>query len=204
MQQTLARTTFQTSRLLEFFSEEELQMQIGFPKEQWPIALMKEVIDNALDACETAGVLPEIEVMVEPNCLSIRDHGPGLPVKTLKHSLNYLVRVSDKAHYVSPSRGQLGNALKCLWAAPYVVHGEQGYVEVVTGGSTHRIAVTLDRIAQQPDLHHQTMRDGFVKNGTLIKLVWPEIARPPMMTTLFTKALLTSCWSMRRLILICR
>jgi DNA topoisomerase VI subunit B len=179
MPQTLTRTTFQTNRLLEFFSEKELQMQIGFPKAQWPIALLKELIDNPLDACETAGVLPDIEVILEPDRLSVRDNGPGLPVKTLKQSLNYLVRVSDKAHYVSPSRGQLGNALKCLWAAPYVAHGEEGYVEVTTGGTTDRIAVTLDRIAQQPDLQHLRMPDGFVKNGTLITIVWPEIAKLP-------------------------
>jgi DNA topoisomerase VI subunit B len=176
MPRTLERTTFHTSRLLGFFSEKELSLQFGFPKEQWPIALLKELIDNSLDACETAGVAPDIEVTVEPDRVSVCDHGPGLPVKTLKHSLNYLVRVSDKAHYVSPSRGQLGNALKTLWAAPYVVHGEQGYVEVVTGGNTHRIAVTLDRIAQQPDLQHQTLPDGVVKKGTLITIVWPKIA----------------------------
>jgi DNA topoisomerase VI subunit B len=176
MPQTLTRTTFQTSRLLEFFSEKELQMQIGFPKAQWPIALLKELIDNAMDAAESVGVLPDIEVTLEPDRLSVRDHGPGLPVKTLKSSLNYLVRVSDKAHYVSPSRGQLDNALKCLWAAPYVAHGEQGYVEVTTGGTTHRIAVTLDRIAQQPDLQHVRMPDGFVKSGTLITVSWPGIA----------------------------
>jgi DNA topoisomerase VI subunit B len=147
MPPTLARTTFQTSRLLEFFSEKELQMQIGFPKEHWPIALVKELIDNGLDGAESCGAAPEIDVTVEPAMVSVRDHGPGLPVKTLKHSLNYLVRVSDKAHYVSPSRGQLGNVLKCLWAAPYVAHGEQGYVEVVTRGTTHRISVQLDRIS---------------------------------------------------------
>src|SRR5882724_132410 len=174
--QTLQRTTFQTSRLLEFFSEKELQIQIGFPIEQWPIALLKELLDNAMDAAESAGVLPDIEVTLEPHRLSVRDHGPGLPVKTLKGSLNYLVRTSDKAHYVSPSRGQLGNALKCLWAAPYVAHGEQGYVEVVTHGTTHRISVHLDRISQQPDLQHLTLPDGFVKNGTLINVVWPGIA----------------------------
>jgi DNA topoisomerase VI subunit B len=152
MPQTLERTTFHTSRVLEFFSEKELQMQIGFVKEQWPVALVKELIDNALDACETLGILPDITVMLEPDALSIRDNGPGLPVATLERSLDYLVRVSDKAHYVSPSRGQLGNALKCLWAAPYVARGEDGYVEVTTGGTTHRIGVTLDRIAQQPTL----------------------------------------------------
>jgi DNA topoisomerase VI subunit B len=173
---TLQRTTFETSRLLEFFSEKELAMQIGFPMPAWPIALLKELIDNALDASETAGILPKIEVTLEPDVLSVQDNGPGLPVATLERSLDYLLRVSDKAHYVSPSRGQLGNALKTVWAAPYVARGEAGAVEVTTGGITHRIAVSLDRIAQQPDLRHLTQPDGVVKNGTLVKLIWSGIA----------------------------
>jgi DNA topoisomerase VI subunit B len=197
MLQTLDRCTFQTSRLLEFFSEEELQMQIGFPKEQWPIALLKELIDNAMDACETAGVLPKIEVTVEADRLSVRDYGPGLPMKTLKQSLNYLVRVSDKALYVSPTRGQLGNALKCLWAAPSVAHGEHGYVEVVTRGMIHRIIMTLDRIVQCPHLEHTTSPDGLVKNGTLITLVWPGIASCRRgIPHLFTKPLMSCCSTM--------
>src|SRR6266508_693566 len=174
-QMLLERTTFETSRLLEFFSEKELAMQIGFPKEQWPIALLKELINNPLDAAESAGVLPDIEVTLGPDTLSVQDYGPGLPRATLERSLDYLVRVSDKAHYVSPTRGQLGNALKCVWAAPYVIHGERGSVEVTTGGITHRIAVSLDRIAQQPDLQHLTLPDGIVKNGTLVNLIWPGI-----------------------------
>jgi DNA topoisomerase VI subunit B len=176
MPHTFERTTFETSRLLEFFSDNELAMQMGCPKEQWPIALLKELIDNALDACEGAGLPPEIEVTVEPDLVHIRDHGPGLSEATLTRSLDYVVRVSDKAHYVSPTRGQQGNALKSLWAAPYVASGEAGYVEVVTGGMTHRIAVTLDRISQAPALRHTTTPDGFVKDGTCISLIWPEIA----------------------------
>jgi DNA topoisomerase VI subunit B len=178
-QTALERSVFEVSRLLEFFSEKELGLQVGFAKAQWPIALLKEVIDNALDACETAGRLPDIAITLEPDALSIRDNGPGLPVATLERSLDYLVRVSDKVHYVSPSRGQLGNALKCVWAAPYVAHGEAGCVEVTTGGVTHRIAVSLDRIAQQPELRHLTLPDGLVKNGTLVKLIWPGIAGLP-------------------------
>jgi DNA topoisomerase VI subunit B len=171
---SLDRTTFQMSRSLEFFSEKELQMQIGFSVPGWPIALLKELIDNALDACETAGILPEIEVTVEPDALTVQANGPGLPESTLARSLDYLIRVSDKAHYVSPSRGQLGNALKCVWAAPFVVRGEHGWVEVIAGGLQHRIAVTLDRIAEQPILHHETVP--FVKSGTSVRLHWPEIA----------------------------
>jgi DNA topoisomerase VI subunit B len=176
MPHMLERSTFQTSRLLEFFSEKELAMQMGCPQDQWPLALLKELIDNALDACESAGLLPEIEVMLEPDLLSVRDHGPGLPEATLERSLDYVVRVSDKANYVSPTRGQLGNTLKCLWAAPFVAAGEAGSVEVVTGGFTHRIAVTLDRIGQAPELRHMTEPDGFVKTGTRINLIWPGIA----------------------------
>ena len=40
-------------------------MQIGHPKGFWPIAILKELIDNSLEACETAGALPDIEITVD-------------------------------------------------------------------------------------------------------------------------------------------
>ena len=176
--QTFERATFTTNRAMEFFTEKELQMRIGYSKELWPVVLLKELIDNALDACENAGIQPEIEVTIESDSLSVKDNGPGLPVSTLERSLDYMVRVSDKSHYVSPTRGQLGNALKCLWAAPFVADGEYGHVEVSTGGLNHHIKVTLDRIAQKPCVKH-TSSDGFVKTGTLVKIHWPRIACYP-------------------------
>jgi DNA topoisomerase VI subunit B len=172
----LSRTTFETSRLLEFFSEKELQMQIGHNKALWPVALVKELIDNALDACESAGIAPEITIAVEPDAVSVRDNGPGLPSTTIDRSLDYLVRVSDKAYYVSPTRGQLGNALKCVWAAPFVADGERGRVEVETGGEHHTIDVRLDRIAQEPQFRHVVEAGDFVKNGTLVRMHWPQVA----------------------------
>jgi DNA topoisomerase VI subunit B len=173
---TLIREMFTTSRLVEFFSEKELTMQIGHPRHLWPLALCKELIDNALDAAETAGIAPEIMITVENDALTVRDNGPGLPPATLEHSLDYLVRVSDKAYYVSPTRGQLGNALKCVWAAPYVVDGEHGLVEVATHGQRHRIDVRLDRIAQAPRILHTLEDAPDVKTGTSVRLHWPDIA----------------------------
>jgi DNA topoisomerase VI subunit B len=175
MMTELRRTTFETSRLLEFFTEKELTMQIGHQRPFWPLALLKELIDNALDACETAGVAPEIRVAIEPDALTVEDNGPGLPESTLKRSLDYLVRVSDKAHYVSPTRGQLGNALKCLWAAPYVIDGKHGRVEVWSHGQHHTIDVQLDHIAQAPKLDH-AVQPGFVKTGTRVTVHWAKIA----------------------------
>ncbi len=173
----LDRTQFTTSRLLEFFTQKELTIQIGHPPHLWPLALVRELIDNALDACEGAGLPPAVRVEVEPDAVTIADRGPGLPPAVLERSLDYSVRISDKAHYVSPSRGQLGNALKCVWAAAYVTDGEQGRVEVVARGERHVIDVTLDRIAQVPQLQHQrSPADDLVKTGTSVRMHWPGIA----------------------------
>jgi DNA topoisomerase VI subunit B len=172
----LERTAFDTSRLLEFFSEKELAMQIGQCSRDWPITLVKELIDNALDGCETAGVPPVVRVIVEQDAVAVQDNGPGLPADVLRRSLDYTVRVSDKSYYVSPTRGQLGNALKCVWAAPFVADGERGRVEVTAGGTRHVIDVSLDRLGQRPRLQCEPLPDGAVKNGTLVRMHWPEVA----------------------------
>jgi len=169
----LERTTFETSRELEFFTESEIRMQIGHGRQWWPVALVKELIDNALDACESADIAPVVEIEIEADSFAVRDNGPGLPAKTIKGSLNYLLRVTDKTFYVSPTRGQLGNALKVLWAAPFVANGEHGRVEVEARGLHHTIDVTLDRIKQRPVID-RGQEKGLVKNGTFVKVWWPE------------------------------
>jgi DNA topoisomerase VI subunit B len=173
----LARTTFEMSRALEFFTERELQMQIGFSRWSWVIALTKELIDNALDACESAGVSPEITLTHAGRRLTVQDNGHGLPLTTLERSLDYLVRVSDKAYYVSPSRGQLGNALKCVWAAPYVLSPHRkSCLTVATDRGQFLIEVELDHLAQQPRLTLTVQEEGKIKTGTAILIEWPQEA----------------------------
>ena len=172
----LARTTFEISRELEFFSEKELQMQIGHGRELWPIALLKELIDNSLDACEMADVSAEVEVEIGDHSFGVRDNGPGLAEETLTRSLDYLIRVSDKTFYVSPTRGQLGNALKAVWAAPFVAHGDRGCVEVWSRGLHHTVEVSVDRVTQRPVVKHGIEEDGFVKIGAFVKIHWPDLA----------------------------
>jgi len=174
---TLQRQTFSVPRTLEYFTESELTHQIGTEKELWPLALAKELIDNGLDAVESTDVAPDIKVEVQPDAISVQDNGPGLPESTLVKSLDYMVRVSDKLHYVGPSRGQLGNALKCVWAAPFVAHGH-GCVEVTANGIRHTVDVTLDRVANQPRIQHRKQADSF-REGTIVKITWPKIAGYP-------------------------
>jgi DNA topoisomerase VI subunit B len=169
----LERQVFETSRELEFFSEKELVMQIGYNEAMWPLALLKELVDNGLDACEVAGIAPEIEITIDKGSFSVKDNGPGLPEATMLKSMDYLVRVSDKAYYVSPTRGQMGNALKAVWAAGFVANGT-GIVEVAARGKRHKITVSLDRIAQAPKMIPEVRKDPFVKNGTFVKVHWPD------------------------------
>ena len=175
MNTTLERTTFSTSRLLEFFTEKELTMQMGHSKDWWPIATIKELIDNALDACEIAGIQPHIEIAIGDDNFSVSDNGPGLPEKTLMRSLDYMVRVSDKTYYISPTRGQLGNALKCVYAAPFVASGESGRVEIRVKDISYRVEISLDRIAQKPVMN-VTTEDVPCKNGTKVTVWWPDLA----------------------------
>ena len=48
---SLFRHVFTTSRLAVFCSEKELINQTGHDSDEWPLVVLKELIDNALDAC---------------------------------------------------------------------------------------------------------------------------------------------------------
>ena len=93
---TLERTTFRTSRLLDFCSRKELIAQTGHREDQWPLVALKELVDNALDVCEDAAVAPVVNVTVDADGLEVADNGPGIPVKTLHGLLDFTVRASNR------------------------------------------------------------------------------------------------------------
>src|SRR6516225_1017538 len=91
----LSRETFKTSRLLDFCSERELTKQIGHGAEQWPLVILKESVDNALDACEEVGTASVIQIEVETGAIAITYNGPGLAAETIACMLDFSVRVSS-------------------------------------------------------------------------------------------------------------
>ena len=93
---TLGRTTFRSSRLLDFCSRTELIAQTGHREDQWPLVALKELVDNALDACEDAAVTPVISVSVDQDGIEVADNGPGIPVETLHGVLDFTARVSNR------------------------------------------------------------------------------------------------------------
>src|SRR5262245_31061071 len=94
-QARLNRETFKTSRLLDFCSERELVKQIGHGSDLWPLVILKEVIDNSLDAAEEVGIAPVIGAEVNDGAIIIADNGPGIPAETVAGILDFSVRVSS-------------------------------------------------------------------------------------------------------------
>src|SRR5262249_42895435 len=172
----LQRATFRTSRLLDFASEKELVAQTGHRREAWPLVILKELVDNAIDACEEAGVAPEIVITLANAGRAGRDTGPGTPADTVKHVLDFTVRVSSREAYVSPTRGAQGNALKTIVAMPFVVDGERGEVEIEARGIRHRIVMSVDCVRQEPVIRHEQAQSK-VNKGTVVRVPWGNLAK---------------------------
>ena len=178
MPHTLKRKVFETSRLMEFCTEKELVNQTGHQKDKWPLVILKELLDNALDACEETGVAPIINVKVDATGISVTDNGPGIPASTIEGVLDYSIRVTSREAYVSPTRGAQGNGLKSLVAIPYVVSdgAEPGLIDITTSAGRHEIVFRTDPIRQEPRIDLTLHSKQNVKNGTIFTISWPQLA----------------------------
>ena len=87
---SLVRKTFKTSRLAEFCSQKELVNQTGHSVEDWPLVVLKELLDNALGGAEEAGIAPVVEIIVGPGGITVTGNGPGLSAETIVDILDYM------------------------------------------------------------------------------------------------------------------
>ena len=76
------------------------------------VTTVKEAVDNALDACEEAGILPELRVEVFDEedgefRVAVEDNGPGIVENQITRIFGRLL-YGSKFHKLSQSRGQQG------------------------------------------------------------------------------------------------
>ncbi len=173
--QKLERTTFETSRAAEYFDVDELQTQTGQPLSNFAAVALKELVDNALDACETAKVAPEvgIEVCEEEGLIqiSVSDNGPGIPAEVVRKILNFDTRTLDKAAYRAPTRGAQGNALKTVLGIPHAL-GCAEPVIIEAQGVRHSIRARVDPAGELRIAHGEEQRNGV--SGTQVSLALPR------------------------------
>jgi DNA topoisomerase VI subunit B len=166
----LERTTFATSREMDFFTERELVTQTGHPRSLWHLVALKELFDNALDICEEADLPPLIEIVANAAGISVTDNGPGLPEATLEGIKDFTIRVSNREAYVAPDRGAQGNALKTLLPMPCVLDPTAGRMIVTAHGKRHVITCAADPITQVPTIRDEAAL--LPTRGTTMRLEW--------------------------------
>jgi DNA topoisomerase VI subunit B len=157
MATVLERVTAEISRNAEYFSVKELQAMTGQPQERFAIVIAKELVDNALDGCESSGVQPDITLDWAGDdktlILSVADNGKGIPPEIIDRILDFSVRVSDKVLYRSPSRGAQGNALKTVIGMPFAL-GSDSPVIIDSRGVRHAIRAWVDPLGAVMVDHH--------------------------------------------------
>ena len=116
-----------TSSTAEYFSKNLQQVGFSSPTKA-ALTTLKEAVDNALDACEEAGIAPEIKIEIKKQgagssrktdliSIFVEDNGPGLEEANIKRVFGeYLA--SSKFGRGRCSRGQQGIGISAAttWA----------------------------------------------------------------------------------------
>lgn len=95
----------------EFFMKNRHLLGFDNPRKAL-LTTVKEAVDNSLDACEEAGILPEIWVCIDQTAenrykVYIQDNGPGIVKKQIPPIFGKLL-YGSKFHKLKMTRGQQG------------------------------------------------------------------------------------------------
>ena len=118
------------------------------------ITSVKEPVDNSLDACEDAGVLPEILVRVEKidnteNRVTVEDNGPGIVKKQVPNVFARLL-YGSRFHTRAQRRGQQGIGVSAVVM----------YSQLTTGKATKvRSKISDEDVAYECDLILDTKKN---------------------------------------------
>lgn len=121
------------------------------------LTIVKEGVDNALDATEESRILPEIYVKIdelekEKFKIIIKDNGPGIVKKQVPKIFGKLL-YGSKFHRLKQSRGQQGIGISGCALYAQLTTGEP--TEIITSigdGKTHRYVLKIDVKVNEPKI----------------------------------------------------
>jgi DNA topoisomerase-6 subunit B len=139
----------------EFFLKNRHLLGFDSPRRAL-LTAVKEAVDNSMDACEEAGIVPEIAVELEQIAdtrfrVTITDNGPGI-VKAQIPKIFAKLLYGSKFHRLRMSRGQQGIGISAAGMYGQLTTGSATRILSRTKGSkmAHAIAVQLDTKANKP------------------------------------------------------
>jgi DNA topoisomerase-6 subunit B len=126
------------------------------------ITAVKEAVDNSLDACEEARILPDIRVKItkiddKKNIIELQteDNGPGIPKRSIEKVFGQLL-FGSRFHAIRQSRGQQGIGIT----------GVVMYSQLTTGRKTHvRSKIATETSAAVVDIGLDTRKNKATKTN---------------------------------------
>ncbi len=141
----------------EFFTKNRHLLGFDNPQKALLTAI-KEAVDNSLDACEEAGILPELiveihEVGEDRFRIAVEDNGPGIVRAQIPKIFGKLL-YGSKFHRLKQQRGQQGIGISAA-----------GMYGVLTTGKPVRI---LSKIGARSPAHHFEIAIDTQKNAPVV------------------------------------
>jgi DNA topoisomerase-6 subunit B len=139
------------------------------------VTAVKEAVDNALDACEEAGILPEISVEVR-HCdgrsrVVVEDNGPGIVESQIARIFGKLL-YGSKFHKLSQSRGQQGMGISAAGMYGQLTVGKPLHIlsRIEGDALASEVYVSIDTAKNRPDIHKKRRLEWHRPHGTRVEM----------------------------------
>ena len=141
----------------EFFAKNRHLLGFDNPRKAL-LTTVKEAVDNSLDACEEAGIVPEVWVQIEATGnnrykVSVQDNGPGIVKKQIPLIFGKLL-YGSKFHRLRMSRGQQGIGISAAGMYGMLTTGKP--VKIISKTSpkkpAHYFELQIDTKRNQPEI----------------------------------------------------
>ena len=141
----------------EFFAKNRHLLGFDNPRKAM-LATVKEAVDNALDACEEASILPDIRVEVmqldeAQFKITVRDNGPGIVRKQIDNIFGKLL-YGSKFHRLKMSRGQQGIGISAAGMYGLMTTGKPVLIISKTSkrSPAHEVLLKIDTTKNKPEV----------------------------------------------------
>ena len=159
----------------EFFTKNRHLLGFDNPAKAL-LTAVKEAVDNSLDACEEAHILPSLKVeIIEVSetrfRLAVEDNGPGI-VKAQIPKIFAKLLYGSKFHRLKQSRGQQGIGISAAGLYGQLTTGKPMVITSKTGKRrpAHRVEVMIDTVKNQPKVLSDDVVEWEKDHGTRVEL----------------------------------
>ena len=161
----------------EFFTKNRHLLGFDNPRRAL-LTTIKEAVDNSLDACEEAGIAPDLVIEVKPIpnqpdrfTVCVRDNGPGIVRKQIPNIFGKLL-YGSKFHRLKMSRGQQGIGISAAGMYGQLTTGRPVRITscISPKKPAHYYEVTIDTQKNQPRVQKDEEIDWGNGHGTMVEI----------------------------------